>query len=58
MRISSRNNKACSEANYMYINIYISFFPEHASSAVFINDSCIKDVFSWLVANKLSANTN
>ena len=38
--------------------IYISFSPEHASSAVSIIESCIKDVFSWLVANKLSANPN
>ena len=33
--------------------IYILFSPEHASSAVSIIESCIKDVFSWLVANKL-----
>ena len=38
--------------------IYISFVPEHASSAVSIAESCIKDVFSWLVANTLSANSN
>jgi hypothetical protein len=38
--------------------IYISFSPEHASSAMSIIESCIKDVFSWLVANKLSANPN
>ena len=31
--------------------IYISFSLEHASSAVPIIESCIKDVFSWLVAN-------
>ena len=36
----------------------ISFDPEHASSAVSIIESCIKDVFSWLVANKLSATPN
>ena len=34
----------------------ISFFFEHASSAISIIESCIKDVFSWLVANKLSVN--
>ena len=38
--------------------IYISFFLEHASSAVSIIMSCIKDVFSWLEANKLSAYSN
>ena len=38
--------------------IYISFSSEHASSAVSIFESCIKDVFSWLLANKLSANPN
>ena len=38
--------------------IYISFSLEHVSSAVFIIESCIKDVFSWLVANNLSANSN
>ena len=38
--------------------IYISLAPEHASSAVSIIESSIKDVFSWLVANKLSANPN
>ena len=43
---------------YIYIYIYISFFSEHTSSAVSIIESCIKDVFSWLVANKLSANPN
>ena len=30
----------------------------HATSAIYIIESCIKDVFSWLVANKLSANPN
>ena len=38
--------------------IYISFSPENTSSAMSIIESCIKDVFSWLVANKLSANPN
>ena len=44
-----------------YVNdtqIYISFSPEHASSTLSIIESCIKDVFSWLVTNKLSANPN
>ena len=36
--------------------IYISFSLEHASSAISIIESCIKNVFSWLVANKLSVN--
>ena len=39
-------------------HIYISFSPENASSAASIIESCIKDVFSWLVANKLCANPN
>ena len=38
--------------------ICISFSPENASFAVSIIESCIKDVFSWLVANKLSTNPN
>ena len=38
--------------------VHISFSPEYASSAVSIIESCIKDVFSWLVAKKLSANPN
>ena len=38
--------------------IYISFSFEHASYAVSIIESCIKDVFSWLVVNILSANPN
>ena len=38
--------------------IFISFSPEHASSAISIIESCIKDIVSWLVANKLSANPN
>ena len=37
---------------------YISFSLKRASSAISIIESCIKDVFSWLVANKLSANPN
>ena len=39
--------------NHFYVNdiqIYISFSLEHASSAVSIIESCIKDVFSWLLA--------
>ena len=32
--------------------IYILFSLEHTSAAVSIIESCIKDVFSWLVANK------
>ena len=38
--------------------MYISFSSEHASSAVSIIESCIKDVFFWLIANRLSANPN
>ena len=37
---------------------YISFSSEHASPSVFIFESCIKDVFSCLIANKLLANPN
>ena len=38
---------------------YIYFIsPEHASSAVSTIEFCIKDVFSLLLANKLSANPN
>ena len=46
---------------YFYANdtqIYISFYTERASSAISIIESCIKDIFSWLVTNKLSANPN
>ena len=38
--------------------MYISFSPEHSSSTLSITESCIKDVFSWLEANKLSADPN
>ena len=38
--------------------IYISFSLENASFAVSVIESCIKDVSSWLVANKLSGNSN
>ena len=38
--------------------MYISFSSEHASSAVSIIESCIKDDFFWLIANRLSANPN
>ena len=38
--------------------IYISFSLERASSAISIIESCIKDVYFWLVANKLYANPN
>ena len=37
---------------------YISFFPEHTRYAVSIIKSCIKNIFSWLVVNKLFANPN
>ena len=36
---------------------YIFYFPLNIS-AVSIIESCIEDVFSWLEANKLSANLN
>ena len=38
------------------IILYIPFSPEHASFAISIIESCIKDVFAWLVANILFAN--
>ena len=38
--------------------IYILFSLEHASSAISIIESCINDVFSRLVTNKLSADPN
>ena len=38
--------------------MYISFSFEHVLFAVVIIKSCIKDVFSWLVANTLCANSD
>ena len=46
---------------YMYIHmihkIYL-FFPELTSSAFSTIKSCIRDVFSWMISNKLSVNLN
>ena len=36
--------------------IYLSFSPELASSAFSTIESCIRDVFSWMISNKLSVN--
>ena len=36
--------------------IYLSFSTEMASSAHTSIKSCIKDVFSWMIGNKLSVN--
>ena len=36
--------------------IYLSFSPELASSAFSSTESYIKDVFSWMIGNKLSVN--
>ena len=38
--------------------IYLSFSPEFALSAFSIIESCIRDVFSWMISNKLSVNPN
>ena len=40
------------------IKIYLSFFPERASSALLSIESSIRDVFSWITSNKLSVNHN
>ena len=36
--------------------IYLSFSPELASSAFTSIETCIKDIFSWMIGNKLSLN--
>ena len=36
--------------------IYLSFSPELASSAFTSIKTCIKDIFSWMIGNKLSVN--
>ena len=36
--------------------LYLSFFPELASSAFTSIETCIKDIFSWKIGNKLSVN--
>ena len=36
--------------------IYLSFIPELASSAFTSVETCIKDIFSWMIGNKLSVN--
>ena len=36
--------------------IYLSFSPELASSVFTSIETCIKDIFSWMIGNKLSVN--
>ena len=36
--------------------IYLSFSPELVSSAFTTIEACIKDIFSWMIGNKLSVN--
>ena len=36
--------------------IYLSFSPELASSAFTSIETCIRDIFSWMIGNKLSVN--
>ena len=36
--------------------MYLSFSPELASSAFTFIETCIKDIFSWMIGNKLSVN--
>ena len=36
--------------------IYLSFSPELASSAFTSIETCIKDIFTWMIGNKLSVN--
>ena len=36
--------------------IYLSFSPELASSAFTSIETCIKNIFSWMIGNKLSVN--
>ena len=36
--------------------IYLSFSPELASSAFTSIETCIKDIFSWMIGNKVSVN--
>ena len=38
--------------------IYLSFSPELVSSAFLTIESCIRDIFSWMISNKLSVNPN
>ena len=38
--------------------IYLLFSPELASSAFSTIESCIRDVFLWMISNKLSVNPN
>ena len=38
--------------------IYLSFSPEFASPTFSIIEYCIRDVFSWMISNKLSVNPN
>ena len=35
---------------------YLSFSPELASSVFTSTEACIKDIFSWMIGNKLSVN--
>ena len=38
--------------------IYLSFSPELASSAFTSIETCIKDIFSWMIGSKLSVNSD
>ena len=38
--------------------ICLSFSPELASSACTSIETCIKDIFTWMIGNKLSVNPN
>ena len=40
----------------IFMQIYLSFSPELASSAFTSTETCIKDIFSWMIGNKLSVN--
>ena len=40
----------------MQTQIYLSFSLEVASSAFSSIESCIKDIFSWMIGNKLPVN--
>ena len=47
--------------SYFYADdnqIYLSFSPDLASSTFYSSESCIKDIFSWMIGNKLSVNPN
>ena len=53
--------KYCRLHCHFYVDnaqIYLSFSPELDSSIVSSIESCMKDVFSWIIGNKLSVNPN